>query len=68
MKPLTTTELRQITGRCTAAEQLATLRQHGLNPFLCPKTDRPLVTAKVVNAAMLADNDSQFVGNLAAFD
>jgi len=68
MKPLTSNELRQITGRRTAAEQLSALRQHGLNPFVCPRTGRPLVTSQAVNASMLAVNDSEFIGNLAAFD
>lgn len=69
MKPLTRTELRQITGTASPGEQMAILRRRGIYPFECPKTGRPLVYGEVVAQSMLVqDNGGTFVGNMEAFN
>ena len=50
------------------SNDLAVLRRHGLNPFVCGKTGRPLVTEVAVNQAMLRSVTNDFVPNMAAFD
>ena len=68
MKVLKRSEIRLLTGSATPATQIAVLRRHGLNPFVCGKTGRPLVTEVAVNQAMLRSVTNDFVPNMAAFD
>ena len=68
MKPLTRTELRQITGTASPREQMAILRRRGINPFECPKSGRPLVYFDVVVQSMLEPVDGgTFKGNMDVF-
>ena len=68
MKVLNNKELARLTGVDDPAGQVAALRQHGLHPFVCPKSGRPRVTWDAVNLSMTRPaSNGNFVGNSAAF-
>ena len=60
--------LRQIAGSDNPADQVKVLRERGLNPFICPRTGRPLVTESAIESVIVSPVVHEFVGNLKAFD
>ena len=65
MKTCTIKEVTQITGEQSPLLQVAILRQRGLNPFVCPRTGRPLISEDALNSSMMGKMDAPpaFVGN-----
>ena len=70
MKILGRVEIKKLTGTVNVADQVAVLRRHGLNPFVCSKTGRPLLTEYAVNQAMLKGYDTRdkWKPNMSVFD
>jgi hypothetical protein len=67
MKILTRQEIKQLTGVLDPASQVAVLRRHGLNPFICPRSGRPLISDVAVNQVLVRQSAGEFVGNMEAF-
>lgn len=67
MKFLTHAKLAELTGCQAPAEQMAALREFGLRPFPNRRTGRPMVTAAVIEQAMIKKGGEEFVPNLDAF-
>lgn len=71
MKICTPTQIRKLTGTTVPAEQVATLRQRGLNPFICRVTGTPLIDERVILASMMGKSDdvpTEFILNEEAFN
>lgn len=68
MKVLNRKQLRTLTGVNDPAEQVALLRRHGLNPFVCPITGQAKITDTAINAVMVRQAPTEFAGNMEAFE
>lgn len=71
VKICTATEIRKLTGTNIPTEQVAALRQRGLNPFVCPINGTPIIDERVILASMLGKSDdatSEFKLNEEAFN
>ena len=69
MKLCTPTELKKLTGTKIPAEQVAVLRQRGLNPFICSVTGSPIIDERVILESMSgrSEDASEFRLNEEAF-
>jgi len=69
MKPMTASEIKQITGTSDYACQIEILREHGLNPLVDRKTGRPYIYRSVVEKSMIGTSEApRPTINLEAFD
>jgi hypothetical protein len=71
MKICTPSLIKRLTGTSIPAEQVATLRQRGLNPFICPVTGQPFIAERVILASMMGKSDdvpTEFILNEEAFN
>lgn len=70
MRLCTPSQIRKLTGTKIPGEQIAALRQRGLNPFVCPTTGSPIIDESVILKSMMGNSHESmqaFVLNEEAF-